>query len=64
MIYIYQYLIPEREDCKKTSFTIGANNNKTLFENLGDLYYDYKQYLFNHFRNGDEEFHGNRDFFI
>ena len=61
---------PQRDDCKKTSFTIGAsydeliaNNNKTLFENLGDLYFDYKKYLFDHFSNGDEEFHGNRDFY-
>ena len=61
---------PEREDAKFTSFTIGesydptlANTYKSVYESLGDIYYDYKQFLMSQFNNGFEEFHGNRDFY-
>ena len=61
---------PEREDAKYTSYTIGesydptlAGTYKSVYESLGDIYYDYKQYLLSQFTNGFEEFHGNRDFY-
>ena len=61
---------PEREDAKYTSYTIGesydstlANTYKSVYESLGDIYYDYKHYLLEQFSNGLEEFHGNRDFY-
>ena len=34
-----------------------------MYENLGELYYNYKQYINRYFNNGFEEFHGNRDFY-
>ena len=61
---------PEREDAKFTSFTIGesydstlANTYKSVYESLGEIYYDYKQYLMAQFTDGFEDFHGNRDFY-
>ena len=61
---------PEKEDAKFTSFTIGesydstlANTYKSVYESLGEIYYDYKQYLMSQFTDGFEDFHGNRDFY-
>ena len=61
---------PEKEDAKFTSFTIGesydstlANTYKSVYESLGEIYYDYKQYLMLQFNDGFEDFHGNRDFY-
>jgi hypothetical protein len=61
---------PEETDVKFTSYTIAesynaelAPYNKMLYDNLGEIYYNYKQYLKNHYTNGLEEFHGNRDFY-
>ena len=61
---------PEKEDAKFTSFTIGesydstlANTYKSVYESLGEIYYDYKQYLMLQFHDGFEDFHGNRDFY-
>ena len=61
---------PDRQDAKDTSYTIGesydyelASNFKTLYENIGEIYLDYKNYLNIEFSNGFEEFHGNRDFY-
>jgi len=60
----------EREDLKITSYAIGksfsthlANTYKSVYESLGDIYYDYKQYLMSQFNDGLEEFHGYRDFY-
>ena len=65
--------IPEldEEDIINTAKTIAKSYNEELiskfsnyFENLGKTYYNYKQYLKeNHYLDGKEDFHGNRDFF-
>ena len=61
---------PERKDAIFTSFIIGesydstlANTYKSVYESLGEIYYDYKQYLITQFTDGFEDFHGNRDFY-
>ena len=61
---------PDIEDAKKTSFTIGesynpdlAKNYKSLYENLGETYINYKNDLNSHFNDELREFHGNRDFY-
>ena len=62
---------PDEEDTKKTAFVICksyneilAEKNRKFFENLGKIYYNYKQYLKeNHKLDGKEDFHGNRDFY-
>ena len=62
---------PDKEDIQMTAFTIGksfnkilAEKNKDFFENLGIIYYNYKQYLKEkHNLDGKEDFHGNRDFY-
>ena len=61
---------PDKEDAQHTSYTIGesydyelASNYKTIYDNIGEIYVDYKGYLKIQFDNGFEEFHGNRDFY-
>ena len=62
---------PDKESNKKTSLTIAnsydellVRNYKQFFENLGEVYYSYKQYLKEkHNIDGKEDFHGNRDFY-
>ena len=61
---------PEEKDVQLTSYIIGesydadlATNYKKLYENLGEIYYNYKQHIMSQFNNGFEEFHGNRDFY-
>ena len=62
---------PDQEDTKATAFNIGqsydeilAEKYKDFFENLGIIYYKYKQYLKEkHNLDGKEDFHGNRDFY-
>ena len=62
---------PDEEDTKTTAFNIGqsydeilAEKYKDFFENLGIIYYKYKQYLkTKHNLDGKEDFHGNRDFY-
>jgi len=65
--------IPEldEDDIINTAETIAKSYNEKLiskfkdyFKNLGKTYYNYKQYLKeNHYLDGKEDFHGNRDFF-
>jgi len=65
--------IPEldEDDIINTAETIAKSYNEKLiskfkdfFINLGKAYYNYKQYLKeNHYLDGKEDFHGNRDFF-
>ena len=61
---------PDEEDVKKTSRTIGKSYNsdlakhyRPLYENLGVIYYKYKDYLNKNLTNNLKEFHGNRDFY-
>jgi len=62
---------PNEEDTKETALTIGSSYDnhlaeqcKEFFENLGEIYYKYKDYLKNkHNLDGKDEFHGNRDFY-
>ena len=62
---------PDEEDIIKTSLTIGnsfneilTEKNKFFFQNLGKVYFKYKQYLKEkHNLDGKEDFHGNRDFY-
>ena len=61
---------PEEKDVQLTSYIIGesydadlATNYKKLYENVGEIYYNYKQHIMSQFNNGFEEFHGNRDFY-
>ena len=62
---------PDEEDIKNTSLTIANSydNNleikyKIFFENLGEAYFKYKEYLKEkHNFDGKEDFHGNRDFY-
>jgi len=62
---------PELEDDKFTSYTLAesydstlANTYKSLYESLGEVYYEYMKYLKKMtFVNGIEDFHGNRDFY-
>ena len=62
---------PDEEDMKETALTIGKSYNEILadkfrhfFENLGKVYYEYKNYLkSSHSSDGKEDFHGNRDFY-
>ena len=62
---------PELEDDKFTSYTIAesydstlANTYKSLYESLGEVYYEYMKYLKKiTCVNGFEDFHGNRDFY-
>jgi hypothetical protein len=62
---------PDEEDIIKTSLTIGnsfnevlTEKNKYFFENLGKVYFKYKQFLKEkHNLDGKEDFHGNRDFY-
>ena len=62
---------PDEKDIEETSLIIGksfseilANRYKNFFENLGKIYFNYKQYLKqNHNADGKEDFHGNRDFY-
>ena len=62
---------PDEKDIEETSLIIGksfseilANRYKNFFENLGEIYFNYKQYLKqNHNADGKEDFHGNRDFY-
>ena len=62
---------PEIDDVKETSLTIGtsydeylSNNYKLFFQNLGVIYYKYKNFLgTEHTLDGKEDFHGNRDFY-
>jgi len=61
---------PDEEDLKKTSRTIGKSYNsdlakhyRPLYENLGVIYYKYKDYLNKNLTNNLKEFHGNRDFY-
>ena len=65
--------IPDQseEDAKNTALTIGKSYNeflaekyKRFFENLGEIYFNYKLYLKeNHSLDGKLDFHGNRDFY-
>ena len=60
---------PDKDDLKKTAITIAesynkklAEDNKDLFLNLADSYYEYKRILHEeHTKN--EDFHGSRDFY-
>ena len=60
---------PDKNDLEETAKTI-ANSyqdnlsglHPTLFKNLADTYYDYKDYLFKN-NNNNREFHGSRDFY-
>ena len=62
---------PDKEDIKKTALTIGKSfneimyeKNKIFLENLGNIYFEYKQFLKKkHHLDGKEDFHGNRDFY-
>ena len=62
---------PDEEDIKNTSLTIANSYDKNLdnkykifFENLGEAYFKYKEYLKEkHNSDGKEDFHGNRDFY-
>ena len=62
---------PNEEDNKETSLIIGKSYNddlakkyKSFYENLGLVYYEYKNYLKDkHNNDGKEDFHGNRDFY-
>ena len=62
---------PDEEDMKETALTIGKSYHEILadkfrffFENLGKVYFEYKQYLKEfHSSDGKEDFHGNRDFY-
>jgi hypothetical protein len=62
---------PNEEDNAETSLTIGksydehlAERYKSFYENLGLIYYEYKQYLKEKQNlDGKEDFHGNRDFY-
>ena len=61
---------PDEIDVKKTARTIGKSYSpelakiyRNLYENLGLLYYKYKEYLRSTHNNWIEEFHGNRDFY-
>ena len=62
---------PDEEDIKNTSLTIANSYDKNLdskyklfFENLGEAYYKYKEYLKEkHNSDGKEDFHGSRDFY-
>ena len=62
---------PNEEDNSETSLTIGKSYNehlaeryKKFYENLGLIYFEYKNYLKEKLNaNGKEDFHGNRDFY-
>ena len=62
---------PDEDDMKNTALTIGRSYNERLtdyyrlfFEDLGTIYFEYKQYLKEmHCLDGKEDFHGNRDFY-
>ena len=62
---------PDELDVKKTSYDIAksyheilAIKNKEFFNNLGKVYYDYKQFLnVQHKFDKKKDFHGNRDFY-
>ena len=62
---------PDELDLKQTSYAIAksyqeilARKYKQFFNNLGKVYYDYKQFLIDkHNLDGKEDFHGNRDFY-
>ena len=62
---------PNEIDIKETALTIGSSYDqhlaeqcKDFFENLGEIYYQYKNYLKEkHNLDGKDEFHGNRDFY-
>ena len=62
---------PDKEDVKDTAFTIGksfdfflAEKNKDFFYNLGEIYFNYKEYLKKEYHlDRKEDFHGNRDFY-
>ena len=62
---------PDEEDMKDTAITIGKSYNEILadkfrnfFEELGKVYFEYKNHLKEkHNLDGKEDFHGNRDFY-
>jgi len=62
---------PDEEDNKETSLTIAKSYDeimtqkyKTLFENRGKAYFNYKNYLREKYNSdGKQDFHGNRDFY-
>ena len=62
---------PNIKDTKETALTIGSSYDvhlagqcKDFFENLGEIYFKYKEYLKEkHNLDDKDEFHGNRDFY-